>query len=237
MSNPIQLEQWQADVAATLAADSYFANIPVFIVRSLRIQSKIDNALAGATKTNGKTGLAVLVLMPVGDVDKENIPGPNLIGRITVRVQEIPSINMGDVGVGIPAEEAALYVLSLLHHRYFIGSLGAMTAAKDALTPSLEFDPKLTYDVQFNARLTLNQLSKVAIPTFAPSSGAHPQNVTISCATGGASIYYTSDGSLPTPTNGTLVAGVVAVTAAKTLRATAYLAGSVASDTNTAVYT
>ena len=40
---------------------------------------------------------------------------------------------------------------------------------------------------------------QVATPTFSPPSGAGvPTNVTMSCATPGAAIYYTLDGSLPT---------------------------------------
>lgn len=37
----------------------------------------------------------------------------------------------------------------------------------------------------------------VATPTFAPSSGAPPQTVTISCSTAGATICYTNDGTTP----------------------------------------
>ena len=40
----------------------------------------------------------------------------------------------------------------------------------------------------------------VATPTFSPASGTYsqPQNVTISCTTNGATIYYTIDGTTPT---------------------------------------
>jgi photosystem II stability/assembly factor-like uncharacterized protein len=48
----------------------------------------------------------------------------------------------------------------------------------------------------------------VRIPTFKPSGGIYalPMRVQISCATAGASIRYTTDGSTPTTTNGILLA-------------------------------
>ena len=43
-------------------------------------------------------------------------------------------------------------------------------------------------------------------PRFSPAAGAYgpAQNVTISTATGGATIRYTTDGSTPTETHGTV---------------------------------
>lgn len=45
----------------------------------------------------------------------------------------------------------------------------------------------------------------VARPVIAPLGGAYVTSVEVSlrCATSGATIYYTTDGSIPSPTNGT----------------------------------
>jgi hypothetical protein len=51
----------------------------------------------------------------------------------------------------------------------------------------------------------------VAAPLFSPAPGIYmdPQDVTISTTTPGATIRYTTDGSTPTTTNGTVYAGPV----------------------------
>ena len=84
---------------------------------------------------------------------------------------------------------------------------------------------------------------QVATPTFSPSSGAPPQTVTISCATGGATICYTADGSTPTGngagtcTHGTAYSTTVSVTVnPTTLKAIGTLSGDSDSNVGTATY-
>ena len=62
----------------------------------------------------------------------------------------------------------------------------------------------------------------VAKPTFTPVEGNYTsaQNVTIACATDGASIYYTLDGTEPT-SNSTLYSSAISITETKTIKAIA----------------
>lgn len=66
----------------------------------------------------------------------------------------------------------------------------------------------------------------VAMPTFLPVSGvyASAQSVVISTTTAGASIRYTTDGSSPSPTVGTIYTAPVDVSATMSIKAIAYLA-------------
>ena len=66
----------------------------------------------------------------------------------------------------------------------------------------------------------------VATPTFDPVAGAYsePQNVTISCATDGADIYYTTDGTEP-DANSTPFTGAINVATTTTIKAIAYKGG------------
>ncbi len=77
----------------------------------------------------------------------------------------------------------------------------------------------------------------VATPTFTPAAGSYTeaQNVTISCETQGATIYYTTDGSTPDSTS-LEYDGAISVSATTTVKAIAYL-GSEYSSVTSATYT
>lgn len=78
----------------------------------------------------------------------------------------------------------------------------------------------------------------VATPTFSPAAGAYTaaQTVTISDATAGSTIYYTTDGSTPTSSS-KRYSGAVTVSSTETLKAIATGGSSTSSAIATAVYT
>jgi hypothetical protein len=87
------------------------------------------------------------------------------------------------------------------------------------------------------ARLTINPSSKVATPLFAttgnPSDG--PQTITITCATQGASIRYTTDGiTIPTSATGVIYSAPITITKTTTIKAIAYKSGM--ADSNSVSY-
>ena len=77
----------------------------------------------------------------------------------------------------------------------------------------------------------------VATPTFSPAGGNFDavQTVTINCATDGATIYYTTDGSVPT-TSSTQYTGPISVASTMTIKAIAVKEGMVNSAVATATY-
>jgi Legume lectin domain/Chitobiase/beta-hexosaminidase C-terminal domain/Bacterial lectin len=77
-----------------------------------------------------------------------------------------------------------------------------------------------------------------AIPTFLPAAGSYTatQTVTISDATPGAIIYYTTDGSTPTSSSN-LYSGAITVAATETVTAIAVASGYSASSLGIAPYT
>ncbi|MBL8003044.1 MAG: CotH kinase family protein [Flavobacteriales bacterium] len=77
----------------------------------------------------------------------------------------------------------------------------------------------------------------VARPVLAPAAGFYggAQNVSITCATPGATIRYTTDGTIPTAAS-TAYAGPIAVNATTVVRAACFLAGAPVSFTETNTY-
>ena len=85
-------------------------------------------------------------------------------------------------------------------------------------------------------KLTLTSQQRVAAPVFSPPGGAIGQTVTITSATSGASIRYTTDGTDPSETQGTVYSGPVYVSTPMTLKAIAYEAGMTDSAITSATY-
>jgi len=79
----------------------------------------------------------------------------------------------------------------------------------------------------------------VSPPTFSISSGTYTtaQSVALSTTTPGATIRYTTDGSTPTSTTGTVYNGLISVSITTTFNAIAYRPGMTDSLVSTATYT
>ncbi|HTB80353.1 MAG TPA: chitobiase/beta-hexosaminidase C-terminal domain-containing protein [Opitutaceae bacterium] len=91
-----------------------------------------------------------------------------------------------------------------------------------------------------HSNVTANKVtSVVAAPAFSPAGGTYTstQTVTITSATSGASIRYTTDSSTPSETAGTVYSSPVSVSSSKTLKAIAYKSGSTDSSVTSATYT
>lgn len=80
--------------------------------------------------------------------------------------------------------------------------------------------------------------NSVATPTFSPSAGTYfeAQNVTISCATDGATVYYTTNGTTP-DTLSTIYSAPISISATTTVKAIAMKEGLSNSSVATATYT
>lgn len=82
--------------------------------------------------------------------------------------------------------------------------------------------------------------SMTAVPKFSPEDGrtfVSTLDVTLSCKTEGATIRYTTNGSEPTTSTGTVYSGPIRLTATTTIKAVAYANGLDASAVASATYT
>jgi thermitase len=101
---------------------------------------------------------------------------------------------------------------------------------------------QIGYAVAAGGSTTVNfggAAAPAAAPSFNPPAGTYTstQSVTISSTTPGVSIRYTTDGTTPSPTAGSLYTGPVMIGATTTLQAVAYSNTIPASTVSSALYT
>jgi hypothetical protein len=233
------LQQLRTQFADRLQADSYFLDIPVFTEEKADLDNEIARSLGVLTETGGKIGACAVVLSPRADVKDKGLPGPYLDPiRLAVHVEESVLINQSTSGTGKHASDIAERISALIHRWVPDGQSRPVLADNphiQAVEPAIG-DRAYSVAFSFAAGLSVS-LSTVATPVAVPASGAAPQTVALTCATGGAAIFYTLTGAFPSPTAGTLYTAAVSVPTACTLRAKAYLAGYLASAELTIVFT
>ena len=113
---------------------------------------------------------------------------------------------------------------------------GPITVSTNLIIKAIAYKTGLTDSAVTLATYTL---PPVARPTFSPGAGTYTsaQSVTITTTTSGALIRYTTDGSTPSETAGTLYSGAITVSATTTIKAIAYASGLTDSAVASAAYT
>ncbi len=113
---------------------------------------------------------------------------------------------------------------------------GSITVSASATVRAKAFMNGMSESDTADATYIIN-IPKVATPTFSPAGGtfSSPQNVVIQCTTFGATIRYTTDGSLPSSSS-PIFLGSVMISTSATVRAKAFKSGMLDSDTASATY-
>jgi hypothetical protein len=225
------LSSIQQQCADRLAADTAFAFVPVLTERIADIQSEIARALGPLNGQSGKTGLVAIILTPTADVNHENVFGPFFDDiKIAVRIIENVPVNQDpNTGTNLAAADAAEKICGLLHLFQPASATGPITARRPSI--ALGNDPNnLSYDCHFK---TCGGLTTVPPQAAMPVITSNTGQVTITCATTGAAVFYTLDGSNSSPRNGTLYTAPFTPGTGLILKARAWLAGYLASETTT----
>lgn len=116
-------------------------------------------------------------------------------------------------------------------------------APNTVVTAYIKYPARTIEDVEYNespvASVTKTSPSlKAATPTItAGTTFTESQEVTISCTTEGAEIFYTTDGTAPSASNGTKYTGAFTITTTTTVKAIAIKSGYTNSDVVSATYT
>jgi hypothetical protein len=130
-------------------------------------------------------------------------------------------------------------------HGTLLSNGGSVSVSTSLTLKAIAFESGQTDSPVVPSAYTINGVSAAATPTFSPPAGTYTgaQSVAISSASSGVSIAYTTDGSTPTEsggsvTNGTLLSngGSVSVSTSLTLKAIAFGGAFSDSAVGTAAY-
>jgi hypothetical protein len=229
-------EQLQTDIEHYLKSDEDLRDLAITHVRprtakeAATIQGDLDKVLAGLLAgPSGKKGISVIVNMPELVKVEGNVRAVTGDLSISLRVVEHVMINMGLDGTQRSAEAWALMIANRLHHQVF-QPLAPLVGEERLITPVPErvLTGKVEYNIELSCTFPGERISKVQ-PVSLVQAG--PQ-MTLSCATTGAQIWWTVDGSFPGPGNelAQMYDGPFALGAGgHCLRTAAHLAGSAGS--------
>lgn len=217
----------QQEVADGLRADPFFANIPVLVEQPHDLDYGLQASVAAA-------GIYGVVMVPQAAVGSVTAPGPIFDPvEIAVRFREnVP------VAPGPHALEAAETALALLHLYRPVSVNEVLSAAPQALV-RVDEPGIVAYEIRLRTQaVAAYAVTQLAVPVITSAGTVSPQTVMLSTPTPGAAIFYTVDGSQPSPGSPTasLYTGPVTIGAPALLRVRAWLAGYLASGEARAIY-
>lgn len=209
------------DYASALKQASLTVEAPAAAVGSMTVSGTTGTAIAQKDVTLTLTNETFNAIAVNEDVLTwfTNLPG-NLSAKIKTAV--------------VAGADAATITIS--------GTPAEASAAAMAITipaTALACGAPVTAAANLNARYDI-ALPAVSTPAFTPAGGTYTaeQNVTITCATSGATIRYTTDGTDPTTASTPYTAGApIAVAATSTIKAKAFKSGMADSTVASATYT
>lgn len=197
-----------------LIAEPYFSDIEVIRVDEKELDSRIEVAI-------GKIGLCVLILTPECKVAHPDTPGPFWDIDCICQVWENTIINRSSSGTGKEASEVAEYIAATVHQK---PAPGDNVFAHKGINLVAKQEILLVYDVGFSRAGGIElDVTQAATPGLVDNAG----EITLTCSTVGASIFYTTNGKTPGPqaTGATLYSAPFIVSSGTTVKARAWIWG------------
>lgn len=200
------LTRLQDDIAAVLSECSGLAGVPIYLLSKTSDQAvaaivdQINQATAGlVANADGKSGLALCVVLPGYRVTDPDAPGPQGLCEIIVQCIENTTVNGGENGFAIGAFAAGQEVIAQLHH-HAVSSWGVIYADERGVTP-MGLDDNWSADLAYEAVLTMPISGRPKSKASPPLIVADAETV-IMGANGSATIMYSIDDSYPRLTTG-----------------------------------
>ncbi len=229
------LESIQQQVADQILAQPFFADIPVLVEHTKDIQSEYERALGPTQVVAGKNGVCVTIVTPTADCNYPEIQGPFFDEILVVAlVQENVIANQDPInGTGKSALTICENLAAALDQFFPLGANAPVIPLKPTIVrgPDDEFR---NYNVRFK---TMGGVR--AIPPQLPPPQIGVANGQLSVVPGsivaGSAVFYTLDGSNASPRNpnAQIYTAPFAIAPGANIKARAWLAGYVTSDTTT----
>lgn len=228
----------QDQVVDKLSSDPFFQNIPVFAEYIGDIVNQMEIALGADMAQGGKVGAFVLVMSPDANQSFGELYGV-VLDDIKIFVQVTVDTKMANDPVcGIGVTDLDICEAVCLSLSQFM-PLSANSMLKPQ-TPTIQI-----MDRGENGSTRMCRFSVVGKNSTVPVKSATPVIsetggvVTLTCATAGAAIFYTTDGKNPIPRGPTtiLYTGPFTPGAGLTLTARSFLAGYLHSQQATVITT
>ena len=224
------------ELQARLEADEFFDDIPVVVAEEGDVAMMIAKKQAVVTEKSGRVGVAVIVLQILADDDYPEVGLGPMTLRPAFQVVENVELNKGANGTQKSARRVARRIRDVIKTLSLGGIVTEFKPDKPAIEP-VELAAELgktvrAYQVNFVTYESDDEpAGQVDPPQFAAVDGPTPQ-VEITCATAGAAIWYSLDGSYPAPGRpgaSLYTAPLDIPEAGLTVRAACYQAGLIAS--------
>lgn len=197
-----------------LNAEPYFEDIPIIRVDEKDLDSRIEIAI-------GRIGLCVLIMTPECKTPHFDTPGPFWDIDCICMVSENTIINRGSSGTGKEASEVAEYIAATVHQK---PAPGDNVFTHKGINLSARQDILLVYEVGFTRAGGIQlDVTQAAAPELTDNAG----EITLTCATTGASVFYTTNGKTPGPqaTGAILYSAPFTVSSGTTVKARAWIWG------------
>ena len=163
----------------------------------------------------------------------------SLLAQLVISMPTFPTTNTVHVNLTGAASTNAHVILFTPN---LAAPISGWTRLATGTVGQTSFDltkPSIT-NAFFAAAITPIATPTVATPVFTPAGGSYgaATNVTVTCATAGAAIYYTTNGNPPTSSDNYLFSGgTIYISGVTTLKVKAFASGYLDSGVATATYT
>ncbi len=235
------------ELAAWLECHSFFSTITIVVIETGNIASEVAAKQAMIAMKNGRRGACVVIPQLVADDMYANVAFGPMKLRPAFNVYEVPELNNDANGTQKSARRIAREIVKVVKPLRLIGLVTDMVAETPTIEPlniaRAEGEKKIVgYQVNFSCEEADDEpLSQVATPLFSKDPDDAAQLV-LTSETEGAQIWYTTDDTLPVPTDkqasstAQLYGSPIAVPETGfTIRALAWKEGSVTSCPNRAI--